>query len=102
MFPGSAELGTDVDFVELGRKFEVSGGNIRNAAIRAAFLASAEGHVIDMDTIKRATLREAREMGLLIADPIEAGSLFPDEPQSPKDPLSPPPKLVPITRPRNG
>jgi hypothetical protein len=104
MFPAAAELAADVDFGELGRKFEVSGGNIRNAAIRSAFLATAEGHAIDMDTIKRATLREAREMGLLIADPIEAlkaGDLFPDEPEPPRDPLSPPPKLVPITRPRN-
>jgi AAA+ superfamily predicted ATPase len=100
MFPASAELGPDVDFAELGRKFEVSGGNIRNAAIRSAFLASAEGHVIDMDTIKRATLREAREMGLLIADPVEVGLL--PEPEPPKDPLSPTPRLVPITRPRNG
>jgi SpoVK/Ycf46/Vps4 family AAA+-type ATPase len=104
MFPAAAELAADVDFGELGRKFEVSGGNIRNAAIRSAFLATAEGHAIDMDTIQRATLREAREMGLLIADPIEAlkaGDLFPDEPEPPRDPLSPPPKLVPITRPRN-
>src|SRR6185369_15305145 len=95
MFPPAAELGSDVDFSELGRRFEVSGGNIRNAAIRSAFLASAEGHVIDMDTIKRATLREAREMGLLIADEVQT-ELLP-EPETPKDPLSPAPRLVPIT-----
>src|SRR5262249_2127959 len=99
MFPASAELASDVDFSELGQKFEVSGGNIRNAAIRAAFLATSEGHSIDMDTIKRATLREAREMGLLIADPVEPAPLDNGEPP-PKDPLSPPPRLVPITRPR--
>jgi SpoVK/Ycf46/Vps4 family AAA+-type ATPase len=101
MFPASAELAGDVNFTELGRRFEVSGGNIRNAAIRSAFLATAEGHAIDMDTIKRATLREAREMGLLIADPIDENAPFPEEPTPPKDPLSPTPRLVPITRPRN-
>jgi SpoVK/Ycf46/Vps4 family AAA+-type ATPase len=102
MFPSAAEVAGDVDFAELGRKFEVSGGNIRNAAIRAAFLATAEGHVIDMDTIKRATLREAREMGLLIADPIEMREHADEPPEepTPRDPLSPTPKLVPITRPR--
>jgi AAA+ superfamily predicted ATPase len=103
MFPKSAELAADVNYVELGARYEVSGGNIRNAAIRAAFLATAEGHSIDMDTIRRATLREAREMGLLIAEPAppppEPGD-EPHEPEPPRDPLAPPPKLVPITRPR--
>jgi len=112
MFPPTAELGDDVDFAELGRRFEVSGGNIRNAAIRAAFLAANEDHVIDQDTLVRATLREAREMGVLIADERpKAPSIFddvPDEaaapaatdtpPPTPPNPSSPSPRLVPITR----
>ena len=103
MFPASAELASDVVWSELGKKFEVSGGNIRNAAIRSAFLATAEGHPIDMDTISRATLREAREMGVLIADPPSERNPEEetDEPSPPpRDPTGPPPKLVPITRPR--
>ncbi len=104
MFPPAAQLAADVNFAELGKKFEVSGGNIRNAAIRSAFLATAEGHAIDMDTIQRATLREAREMGLLIAEPMpeygEGDSNDPSPP--PRDPGTPSPKLVPITRPRRG
>ncbi|MCA1663169.1 MAG: ATP-binding protein, partial [Myxococcales bacterium] len=116
MFPPTAQLADDVDFLELGRRFEVSGGNIRNAAIRAAFLAANEDHAIDQDTLTRATLREAREMGVLIADERPpAPSIFddvPDEesasdgaaatsappPPSPRDPLPPSPRLVPITR----
>ena len=123
MFPDSAELAPDVDFGELGRRYEVSGGNIRNAAIRSAFLAASEGHVIDMDTLVRATLREAREMGVLIAEERRAAeretqsstelrqSAAPesdtdDEPTPPTDgddtprPVTTPPrppKLVPIT-----
>src|SRR5262249_49387452 len=105
MFPPTAALAPDVNWAQLGKKFEVSGGNIRTAAIAAASPATAEGHDIDRDTISRATLREAREMGLLIADPHpepgETRSDDGDEPQPPpRDPLSPPPKLVPITRPR--
>jgi SpoVK/Ycf46/Vps4 family AAA+-type ATPase len=116
MFPPTAQLADDVDFLELGRKFEVSGGNIRNAAIRAAFLAANEDHAIDQDTLMRATLREAREMGVLIADdrpPVP--SIFDDAPDEPtaaestdgdattaappsRDPASPTPRLVPITR----
>jgi ATP-dependent 26S proteasome regulatory subunit len=113
MFPPTAQLAGDVDFAELGRRFEVSGGNIRNAAIRAAFLAANEDHGIDMETLVRATLREAREMGVLIADERPpAPSIFDDAPAGeapagdaaatttppPKDPSSPPPRLVPITR----
>jgi len=115
MFPPTAALADDVDFGELGRRFEVSGGNIRNAAIRAAFLAANEDHVIDQDTLVRATLREAREMGVLIADERpKAPSIFddvPDEaatpaapgmndtpPPTPPNPSSPSPRLVPITR----
>jgi SpoVK/Ycf46/Vps4 family AAA+-type ATPase len=107
MFPKETELAPDVDFSELGRRFEVSGGNIRNAAIRSAFLAASEGHAIDMDTLVRAALREAREMGVLIADPLKAEAVetepvdaAPSTEQTPRDPKSPPPRLVPITRPR--
>ena len=109
MFPASAEVASDVNFAEIGKQYEVTGGNIRNAAIRAAFLATAEGHAIDQNTIIRATVREAREMGVLIAEPVpergeEAAVAAPiDEPlpKGPRDPHSPPPKLVPITHRRN-
>ena len=109
MIPATADVAGDVDYLELGRRFEVSGGNIRNAAIRAAFLAASEDHPIDMETLVRATLREAREMGVLIAE--ERPSIFDDAPEDeaaepqpgdeatpPRDPMSPSPRLVPITR----
>jgi hypothetical protein len=109
MFPKSANVASDVDFKELGRRFEVSGGNIRNAAIRAAFLAAAEGHQIDMATLIKATFREAREMGVLIAEtgvatasdqaqqPDGTEPEPPEPKQPPNDPKKPPPKLVPVT-----
>src|SRR5581483_11652159 len=90
MFPPTAELGSDVDFKALGAKYEVSGGNIRNAAIRAAFLAAAEGHAIDQDTLVRATVKEAREMGVLIADPEPAAAVASEESPSPPKPNDPP------------
>lgn len=113
MFPPEAEIDPSVNWEELGRRFEVSGGNIRNAAIRAAFLAASEQKPIDMDTIIKATIREAREMGVLIADPIEGDTEFvgmetPPPAQATPGSLSEPappqrrrPKLVPITRPRD-
>src|SRR6185295_17631886 len=35
-------LGRDVDFALLAQRFEMTGGYIKNAALRAAFLAAAE------------------------------------------------------------
>ena len=104
MFPPSCELHPDVDFAELGRRYEISGGNIRNAAIRAAFLAASEKHAIDMETLDKATLREAREMGLLVAERppvVEGEEAAPSESQADPpsaDPDRPAPRLVPITR----
>ena len=78
--------------------------------MRAAFLAADEEHAIDMDTLVRATVREAREMGVLIAEERPpAASIFDDAPDSetadgdpsktpPREPPSPSPRLVPITR----
>ncbi len=106
MFPPSCELASDVDFAELGKRYEISGGNIRNAAIRAAFMAASEKHSITMETLDKATLREAREMGLLVAErsavvPVEGevdGEISPAEEKEAPDPDRPAPRLVPITR----
>src|SRR5207237_6386358 len=42
MIPRSAPLSPDVDFDRLGARFDMAGGNIPNAAVRAAFLAAAD------------------------------------------------------------
>ena len=65
MFPGNAQLARDIDFKRLGEAYEMSGGNIRNAAVRAAFLAAEGGRPIDMKMCMTAAERESREMGLL-------------------------------------
>src|SRR5262249_54241500 len=38
MFPRTCAVAADVDAAQLGRLYEISGGSIRNAALRAAFL----------------------------------------------------------------
>lgn len=40
--PQKTPLGTDVDFAELAERYEVSGGDIRNAVLKAAQMAAAE------------------------------------------------------------
>jgi ATP-dependent 26S proteasome regulatory subunit len=53
------------DFADLARRFPMSGGYIRNAAIRAAFLAAHEGQALSQDYLLRAIQLEYREMGKL-------------------------------------
>lgn len=66
-FPAQAPLGMDVDFNLLADRFRLSGGNIRNAAIAAAFFAASdESSTIDMRHIFQAIRREYQKMGKLL------------------------------------
>jgi SpoVK/Ycf46/Vps4 family AAA+-type ATPase len=94
-FPESCRLSGDVSPEELARRFEMSGGNIRNAAVRAAFLAAATGRDIDMEICLTAAERECREMGLLVQDRAELRPVEPEE--APPTERRPAPRLVPIT-----
>ena len=63
-FPSSAPCeAIDLDF--LARQFKISGGNIRNAALTAAFLAADEDHAISMEYVIRSLEREFEKMGRL-------------------------------------
>jgi SpoVK/Ycf46/Vps4 family AAA+-type ATPase len=55
----------DFDFADLAKRFPMSGGYIRNSALRAAFLAAQEGVPLSQDHIVRAIQLEYREMGKL-------------------------------------
>jgi hypothetical protein len=48
IFPRQTLLAEDLDFTFLGRQFPLSGGNIKNAALAAAFLAAAEDSTVQM------------------------------------------------------
>jgi SpoVK/Ycf46/Vps4 family AAA+-type ATPase len=65
-FPEKCVLSDDVSPAQLGALYEMSGANIRNAAVRAAFLAAAADGVITMKICKEAAERECRELGLLV------------------------------------
>jgi SpoVK/Ycf46/Vps4 family AAA+-type ATPase len=71
IFPKDAQLAGDLDLDQLGAQYELAGGNIRNAAVRAAFLAAAADGPIDMNMCMLAAEREAREMGLLVRSATE-------------------------------
>lgn len=65
-FPAKAPLSSEVDFATLARQFRLAGGNIKNIALGAAYLAAADGQVITADHIRTASRRELRKMGRLI------------------------------------
>ncbi len=64
--PGRAPVGADADITFLARRFELSGGSIRNAALQAAFLAAAGDGVIDMACLVRGVVREYQKVGRLL------------------------------------
>jgi hypothetical protein len=64
-FPAEAPLLPDVDFCLLAERYRLTGGNIRNIALTAAFLAARDGGRIGMDHLLWATRREFQKMGRL-------------------------------------
>ncbi len=68
IFPGVAPLTKDIDLLFLARQFKITGGNIRNIALGAAFLAVETSGYITMKHLIRATKREYQKMGKLCTE----------------------------------
>ncbi len=58
----------NLDLPFLARQFKLTGGNIRNIALAATFLAAADGQVVEMDHLVRATRRELQKMGKAVVE----------------------------------
>lgn len=72
-FPSQTALGS-IDYSFLAR-LEVSGGNIKNIVLNAAFLAADDGQVVEMNHILRATKREYAKIGKMVLE-SEFGSYY--------------------------
>ena len=68
IFPKNAPCNPDLDFEFLAQNFEITGANIRNIALSAAFLAADDGGVIEMVHLIRAIRREYQKMGQILRD----------------------------------
>jgi SpoVK/Ycf46/Vps4 family AAA+-type ATPase len=80
IWPKETPLGTDVDHGWLASRFLLSGGNIRNAAVAAAYLAAQEETPVAMTHILHAIQSEFLKMGktltaseLALPEPAAAG-----------------------------
>src|SRR4029077_10709822 len=68
-FPREAPLGDDVDLAVLARELELTGANIKNIALAAAFAAAADGRVIRMSHVLQAARREHQKLGKSWTEP---------------------------------
>jgi SpoVK/Ycf46/Vps4 family AAA+-type ATPase len=68
--PSGAPFGADVDFCELGRAYELSGGHIKNALLRAAYEAARTSAEISQDLLRAACREECRSMGKVVFDSL--------------------------------
>ena len=75
IFPSEAPLDDTVDLSFLARHFKAAGGNIKNIAVSAAFLAAQEGTAIGMRHMIWATKREYQKIGRLLVE-SEFGPYF--------------------------
>ena len=66
MIPSTAPVDPDLDFAGLAKKFVMGGGNIRNAMLRAAFLAADANETIGSHHLRQATQLEYEAMGKLV------------------------------------
>lgn len=53
MIPAEAPRAREIDFAHLGRRYELSGGFIRNIVLRAAFYARREGGPITTELLEK-------------------------------------------------
>ena len=73
MWPPEAPIDPSVDLDALAARFTLSGGNIRNASLAAAFLAASDGGIIGMPHVLKAVRREFQKMGKTLSEEELAG-----------------------------
>jgi SpoVK/Ycf46/Vps4 family AAA+-type ATPase len=66
MFPAGADRDEGVDLRLLAHHFEITGGEIRNVVLAAAFLAAADGSPIKMLHLRRSLQRELAKNGRVV------------------------------------
>jgi len=68
IWPPETPLAGDLDLAFMARQFRLAGGNIKNVALAAAFLAAEDGQTVTMEHLIVATRRELQKMGKSVVD----------------------------------
>jgi SpoVK/Ycf46/Vps4 family AAA+-type ATPase len=71
-----APIADDLDLAFCAKAFELSGGNIRNIVVTAAFLAAGDGTPVTMAHLIKAVQREYKKLGRLCLE-AEFGPYYP-------------------------
>jgi ATP-dependent 26S proteasome regulatory subunit len=66
IWPTQTPRSPDLDFDYMAHEFEISGGNIKNIVLAAAFLAASENRPVANDHLLRAARREYQKMGKVL------------------------------------
>jgi predicted nucleic acid-binding protein len=73
ILPAEAHVSGEIDYEYLANKYEMSGGYIRNAVLRAAFLAADDKSPITMRHMMRAANLEYASMGKVVSHHLGHG-----------------------------
>jgi SpoVK/Ycf46/Vps4 family AAA+-type ATPase len=84
--PSKTPLADDVDFRALAERYPVSGGDIKNAVLKAATIAAASPGMNDTKRITQAQLERAMD-DVIAGRGVMQQSLFPEEGESSEDRL---------------
>jgi AAA+ superfamily predicted ATPase len=66
IWPDETPRSPELDLSFMARNFDIAGGNIRNVALAASFLAADDGQLVTMGHIIHATRREYQKMGKMV------------------------------------
>jgi hypothetical protein len=66
LFPTDAPRADDLDFDLMAKRYKLAGGNIRNVLVSAAYLAAADGGVVNQEHLLHGVKRELQKMGRLV------------------------------------
>ena len=66
MIPSSTPLDSDVDFEKLGQLYALTGGQIKNAIVRAAYQSLAHGDALNQERLTIAAQQQAMSAGRLV------------------------------------
>lgn len=65
IMPEQTPRSPDIDYKWLAEHYELAGGNVKNAVLRAAFIAADRGSIVDHECLERAAEMEYEEIGKL-------------------------------------
>lgn len=68
VWPAATPRDPALDLHFMARRCEIAGGNIRNVALHAAFLAAPNGGVVTMEHLIQATRREYQKIGKVVGE----------------------------------